>query len=646
MILPKKTLFFSSIIFWCISINVLNAEVKLPAFISDGLVLQRNAEVKIWGWASSKEKIIIDFNGNVYKGEASIEGKWEFTLNNLKAGGPYTMVVSGENTIIINNILVGDVWLCSGQSNMELPMRRVSPLYEDEIKSANNPKIHYIKIPQRYNFKAPQENIESVNWQEVNQENISEFSAVAYFFAQELYESYNVPIGIINSSLGGSPAESWISEDALKAFPHYFDEAQKFKDDSLIKEIQNTDNQNWKDWHNKLYNKDLGNKKNPWYNQSLDTQKWDEMDVPGYWDKEKIAGKNGVVWFRKDVQIPKSMLNQTLKLNLGRVVDSDSVYVNGTFVGTTGYKYPPRRYTIASNILVEGNNNITIRVINESGNGGFYLDKPYEIVSDDKTIDLKGTWKYKLGAEMPPKEGQTFIRWKPAGLYNAMIGPLLNYKIKGVIWYQGESNVKNPKEYQTLFPTLIKNWRTKFRQGNFPFLFVQLANYQETYKEPTESSWAALREAQLQTLKLPKTAMAVTIDIGEWNDIHPLNKKDVAKRLALAAKKMAYKEKNVVFSGPTLKSKKSKGNKIILEFENVGSGLVAIGGELKEFAIAGADKKFVWAKAIIKKNKIIVFNESIKDPVAVRYAWADNPDKANLYNKENLPASPFRTDNW
>ena len=645
MRLPKlKALLVVS--FWCVNIYLINAEVKLPAFISDGLVLQRNAEVKIWGWASPEENININFNSTVYKTKANTDGKWVFALNNLKVGGPYVMTISGTNTITLNNVLVGDVWLCSGQSNMEISMQRVKPLYESEIKLAKNSKIHYLEIPKTYNFKHQQDDTQAVVWKEVNQNNILQFSAVAYFFAEELNKIYNVPIGIINSSLGGSPAESWLSEDALKKFPDYYEELQKFKNDNLIKEIQDYDNQNWKNWHNEAYNKDLGNKNTPWYNQNLDTSNWDNMEVPGYWDKEKIAGKNGVVWFRKDIEIPKSMLNQTLKLNLGRVVDSDSVYVNGTFVGTTGYKYPPRRYTIPNNLLVEGKNNITIRVINESGDGGFYIDKPYEIKSDDKTIDLKGTWKYKLGAEMPPKEGQTFIRWKPTGLFNAMINPILNFTIKGVVWYQGEANTKNPKEYQTLFPALIKNWRTKFNQGNFPFLFVQLPNYQKANDYPTESSWAELRDAQLKTLTVPNTAMAVAIDLGEWNDIHPLNKKDVAKRLVLAARKLAYKEKNIVSSGPTLKCEKIKGNKIILKFNNIGSGLVAKDGELKEFAIAGSNQKFVWAKAVIKKNKIIVSSEVVKNPVAVRYAWADNPDKANLYNKENLPASPFRTDNW
>lgn len=642
MILVKKIVFTLSLLFTCYG---LSADIKLPSFIGDGMVLQRNAEVKIWGWASPSERVTISFKDINLETKTKSDGEWMVVLKDLKQGGPYQMVISGTNTITINNILVGDVWLCSGQSNMELPMRRVKPLYKKEIATAQNSRIRYIEIPQRYNFKQPQQNIEKVEWQEVRPETISDFSAVAYFFAKELYDTYQVPIGLINASLGGSPAEAWLSEDALKEFPHYFNELQQFKNDELIDSIKNHDNNHWQDWHYTLHKKDLGNKDTPWYSKNLDISNWEEMEVPGYWIDEKLGDKHGVVWFRKDIDVPKSMLNQSLSLELGRVVDSDSVYVNGTFVGTTGYKYPPRWYAIPKDLLVEGENNITVRVINESGNGGFYEDKPYRITSEKDTIDLKGTWKYKLGAEMPAKASQTFIRWKPTGLYNAMIAPLLNYKLKGVIWYQGESNVKNPKEYETLFPCLIENWRAKFNQDNLPFLFVQLANYLKANDTPTESSWAELRDAQLKTLSLPNTAMAVTVDIGEWNDIHPLNKKDVGKRLALAAKKIAYKDSEVVYSGPLFKSYEIKGNKIILEFENTGSGLIAKGGELKEFAIAGADKKFVWAKAEIKGDKVIVTNPNVANPVAVRYAWADNPDEANLYNKENLPASPFKTDN-
>jgi sialate O-acetylesterase len=339
------------------------------------------------------------------------------------------------------------------------------------------------------------------------------------------------------------------------------------------------------------------------------------------------------------------MIGKPARLLLGRVVDSDRTYVNGKFVGSVSYQYPPRKYDVPRSLLKKGKNIIVVRVINNIGRGGFILDKPYQLLMAGQTIDLKGTWQYKLGAVMDPLPPKTFIEWRPLGLYNGMIAPLLNYTIKGVIWYQGESNTARPLEYQRLFPAVITDWREKWNQGDFPFLYVQLANFMEVKNQPTESNWAELREAQLKTLDVPNTGMAVAIDIGEWNDIHPLNKADVGKRLALAALKVAYGDKEVVYSGPIYQSMRINDNKIILTFTHIGSGLVIQeGSELNHFAIAGADKKFVWAKAKIKGNKIIVWNDKITNPVAVRYAWADNPDSANLYNKEGLPASPFRTD--
>jgi sialate O-acetylesterase len=294
--------------------------------------------------------------------------------------------------------------------------------------------------------------------------------------------------------------------------------------------------------------------------------------------------------------------------------------------------------------LHEGRNVIVVRVISNSGNGGFVLDKPYELVSNGTSIDLRGEWMYRLGAVMEPLGSQTFIRWKPLGLFNGMISPLLNYAIKGVAWYQGESNAGRPAEYRTLLPALIRNWREKWNQADLPFLIVQLPNFMESRSEPTESNWALLREAQLQALSVPHTGLVVAIDIGEWNDIHPLNKQDVGKRLALAAEKVAYGDETVVYSGPIYQSMKIDGNKIVLTFTNTGSGLKGRGGELKCFAIAGADKRFVWANAKIENNGVVVWNEKIAEPMYVRYAWADNPAGANLYNNEGLPASPFRTD--
>ena len=438
-----------------------------------------------------------------------------------------------------------------------------------------------------------------------------------------------------------------MSEEALKKFPVYYQEAQRYKDSSLIQTIENQDRVRIHAWYNQLWQKDEGYKNlhKPWQDPKLNTSRWAKMKIPSYWSNTKLGAVNGVVWFRKEIKLPAFMFGQPAKLNLGGIVDADSVFVNGVFVGTTSYQYPPRRYEIPSGVLKAGINIIVVRVISEIGIGGFVPDKPYEIIVDGQIIDLKGDWQYRLGATMDPLASQTFIRWKPVGLYNAMINPLLNYRMKGVIWYQGESNADRPLEYKDLFPALINDWREKWNQGNFPLLFVQLPNFMEIKSQPTESNWALFREAQLKTLSLSNTGMAVTIDIGEWNDVHPLNKKDVGKRLALVARKVAYGDEQVVYSGPIYQSMKIEGDNVILSFGNIGGGLIAKGGEgLKCFAIAGADKHFVWANARIENDKVIVWNENVQNPVAVRYAWADNPDGANLYNAEGLPAAPFRTD--
>ncbi|MBN1953281.1 MAG: sialate O-acetylesterase [Bacteroidales bacterium] len=624
-------------------------QLRLPRLVSDGMVLQRNADVKIWGWAGKNEQVKLNFLGNEYQSKADKDGNWQFILSGLEAGGPYEMVLMASDTITLENILIGEVWVCSGQSQMDINMERVSPLYQEEIKNAGNDRIRYFTVPTVYNFKEPQTDYPYGNWETISQENILKVSAIAYFFAVEINATYGVPVGMIRSSLGGSPAQAWLSEDAVKQFPAYYDEAMKFRDDELIKEIETRDRENSHAWYSEMNAADegYGHPELPWKDPAVDVSGWPEMEVPGYWADGELGWVNGVVWFRKDIDIPEEMAGKPARLNLGTLVDADSAFVNGTFVGTTGYQYPPRRYTVPENVLKPGKNTLVVRLISNGGKGGFIPDKPYELLVEGKTIDLKGNWKYHLGAKMGPTPPSTFIRWKPTGLFNGMIAPLSNYTIKGVLWYQGESNTGNPGEYAGLFQTLIKNWRDKWGIGDFPFLFVQLHNYMESCDHPTESNWARTREAQLRALTLPNTAMAVAIDLGVWNDIHPLNKKDVAKRLALAARKTAYNETDLVASGPMFRSMLVKGNKAGITFTETGSGLIVKGGgELKEFAIAGEDGKFVWAQAKIEGDKVIVWSDKVKKPVAVRYAWADNPDEANLYNKEGLPAAPFRTDSW
>ncbi len=624
-------------------------EVRLPRIISDGMVLQRDAEVKIWGWAASNEEVSVRFIDSTYVTRANEQGEWFVKLTGLKTGGPYSLQVKASNLVTVNDVMVGDVWVCSGQSNMELTMKSVSPIYGSEIANCENSNIRQFCVPQTYNFNAPQNDLPSGAWKTTTPKNILDFSAVAYFFGKALYEKYKIPIGLINSSLGGSPAESWMSEEALKTFPVHYSEAQRFKDSTLIQHIEGQDNARIGAWYTLLRQKDQGyaDPQKTWYNPGLNTSDWSCMNIPGYWASTELGKVNGVVWFRRKINVPSSMIGKETTLILGRIVDADSVFINGIFVGTTSYQYPPRRYAIPSNIMRAGENTIVVRVISNSGEGGFVLDKAYEIVTPDTAIDLRGVWQYRLGAAMEPLASQTFVRWKPLGLYNAMIVPLLNYRMKGVIWYQGESNAGRPVEYRELLPALVRDWRSGWKQGDFPFLIVQLPNFMESKSEPSESNWAMLREAQLKALALPNTGLAATIDIGEWNDVHPLDKKDVGDRLALAAERVAYGDQKVVFSGPVYNSMKVDGNRVFLTFTNVGGGLMAKGGkELSCFAVAGPDKKFVWARAMIADNKVIVWSSQISNPAAVRYAWADNPAGANLFNVEGLPASPFRTDEW
>jgi sialate O-acetylesterase len=622
-------------------------EVKLSKLISDGMVLQRNTPLKIWGWAAAGEKIKIDFNGKSFSATTGENGKWFVNLPKQKAGGPFEMQIEGDNKVVIKNILVGDVWICSGQSNMTITMTRVKDLYPEEIKNCENNFIRQFLVPQKYDFNTPREDVAGGKWESAGSNTILNFAAVGYFFALKLYEKYHVPIGLINAAIGGTPVESWMSEEVVKNFPNLYQNLVKHKDDNYLDGIRNAEKKLYDDWYAKLLKDDLGNSivDKKWSDTTYNASTWPTMNIPCFWDEGGLGRTNGVAWFRKEIDVPKSMTGVPARLELGTIVDSDSAFVNGKFVGNITYQYPPRKYDFASGILKEGKNIIVVRVVNNAGRGGFIKGKPYQLIAGNETIDLKGEWKYKLGAAAKPLPPQTFFYYAPAGLYNGMISPLLNCSIKGAIWYQGESNTGRAKEYQKLFPALINNWREKWNQGNFPFIYAQLPNFMAAKDQPSESQWAELRDAQFKTLSLPNTGMAISIDLGEWNDIHPLRKKDVGERLALCAEKIAYGNKKIVSSGPLFKSMKIEKNKIILSFANAGRGLISKDGkELKYFAIAGADNKFVWAKAEIKNSKVITWNEEIENPVAVRYAWADNPEGVNFYNKEGLPASPFRTD--
>jgi sialate O-acetylesterase len=621
-------------------------QLRLPRLVRDSMVLQRDAKVNLWGWASPKEKIKINFQNKNYKAVTGADGKWLVVLPPMKAGGPYTMDISGKENISLKEILIGDVWFCSGQSNMVHQLNIHDVTYANEIAAANYPEIRQFWIPTSTSLDAAKEDLISGNWKAAVGEDIRPFSAVAYFFAKELYEKYHVPIGIINASVGGTPIEAWTSEEGLAAFPALQASIQKNKDTAYINGLNRKTisvNKN-----NALKILDKGLTENPkWFEAGYAPKGWHNINIPGYWEDQGVKDLNGVVWYRKEIDVPASMTGKAAKVFLGRIVDADVLYINGKQVGYTTYMYPQRRYTVPVDLLKPGKNILVVKVTNTNGKGGFVPDKPYCLFADTDTIDLKGTWQYKVGEVYIPRSGSfagISAQNQPTALYNAMVAPAVNYTIKGFLWYQGEANTTRAEEYAKIQPAMIADWRNKWKQNSAPFLYVQLPGFMEYNYLPSESQWAQLREAQLISLHVANTAMAVAIDLGEWNDIHPDNKKEVGRRLALAAEKIVYNE-NIVYSGPVYQAATIDGNKIAISFTNTGSGLITNDSEEPgEFAIAGADKKFVWAKAKIEGDKIVVWSDEVANPMYVRYAWADNPVNPNVYNKEGLPASPFRTD--
>jgi sialate O-acetylesterase len=621
--------------------------VRLPTLVSDNMVLQRNTNISIWGWAASGEKVSIQFRGKNYKTTTAFNGKWIISLPAMPHGGPFEMKISGNNELSIKNILIGDVWLCSGQSNMVNPIERVKEKYPEEIPLADFQEIRNFFIPTLADVATVHDDLPPGKWVVTNPSTVLQFGSVSYFFAKKLYQKYRIPIGIINASVGGTPIEAWISEEGLKEFPVNVEQIAKFKDPDYLSNLRQPPGSNRPRVLLEPDKGTSGTKK--WYDTTYNASAWRKMMVPGYWTDQGIKDLNGVVWYRKEINVPSSMVGMPAKLYLGRIVDADNVYVNGILSGGITYQYPPRRYELPTGRLIPGKNIIVVRVVNTIGKGGFVPDKPYYLTAGGQSIDLKGEWQYSVGQVFPTLDPLKVIpsfsmQSAPTGLYNTMIAPAINYGLKGMIWYQGESNVDRAVEYRDLLPALINDWRVKWKKPDLPFLYVQLPNFMEVEYSPSESDWAVLRQGQLKALTVPNTAMIVAIDLGEWNDIHPLNKKDVGERLALSAQNLAYGE-GIVSSGPLYQSAKIEGKKVSISFSNTGSGLISKdGGELNYFSIAGADGNFVWAKAVIEGDKVVVWNENINQPLVVRYAWANNPDTANLYNKEGLPASPFETE--
>ncbi|MET0461606.1 MAG: sialate O-acetylesterase [Chitinophagaceae bacterium] len=621
------------------------AQLKLPALVSDSMVLQRDRPVKIWGWSLSGSPVKISFQQKTYQAKPGAGQRWELTLPAMKAGGSYTMEIeTGSDKKTIRGIAIGDVWLCSGQSNMAFNMDWAANMFPNDIAQSVNPDIREFHVAQKTAFST--KNDVEGRWAPASPANTGAFTAAGYYMVKDLYERYKVPMGILHTSWGGSSAEAWTSEEGLKDFNNYLTKLKRFTDTVQLNALLAGEKAVIDNWHKQVDENDQG--LNKWSDPNYDASSWKTLQFPGYWETQGIPEVDGAVWVRKEIDLTKEMITQDARLELGIIDDIDQTFFNGQKVGSRINKYNLRNYKIPASLMKEGKNVIVIRIVDTDGTGGFIPAKKYRLITGKGEVPLSGTWQYQVGyvSKALPVGSFVVMNQQPTALYNAMIAPLIGYTIKGAAWYQGETNVGRATEYQRLLPSMITDWRSRWQQGDFPFLIVQLANYKQVKIQPEESLWAELRESQdLISQKVPYAGLAVAIDIGEAGDVHPLDKKTVGKRLALAARKLAYGEKDVVYSGPVYQSMKTDQNRIILSFTNTGGGLVVKNGmELKQFSIAGADKKFVWANARIDGDKIIVWSDSVAMPVAVRYAWADNPDTADLYNKEGLPASPFRTD--
>lgn len=623
-----------------------SAQIRLPKLIADHMVIQRDQEINLWGWAGKREKLSISIGGNSYKVRADKAGKWSVRLPAMPAGGPLSLVIEGKNeTRVISDILVGDVWICSGQSNMEWVVQNTNN-GEHAVKTATDTKIRHFKVP-RTASTTPQDTLAGGEWQVAGPETVSSFTAVGYYFAQQIREAAGVPIGLINTSWGGSRIEPWMNAASLgyadpQSLQDSLDRVQKERTEAVQKQMREK--------MGAIPDTDLGMKGDLpiWQSPELNDTDWEAMELPGLWESKGWGFLDGIGWYRKTIELTPEQAAKQGILGLAMIDDNDMAWVNGTKVGATNSYNAVRAYEIPEGVLKAGKNTIAVRVEDTGGGGGLYGDPATLFLEvEGEKMSLAGDWKFKVGfakaATAAVAQNQT-----PTLLYNFMIHPILWYPIKGALWYQGESNAGGDGQaeaYAGQFKSMITLWRNLWQQGDFPFLYVQLANFMGNPEKPADSNWATLRESQTAALELPNTAQAVIIDIGEANDIHPRNKTDVGGRLALAARKMVYGEKELVYSGPVCTGMKTEGGKIRLQFDHVGGGLIAKRdkyGYVRGFAIAGADGEYVWAKAMIDGDELIVWSDEVDQPRMVRYAWSDNPDDANLYNTEGLPAGPFR----
>lgn len=612
-------------------------EITFPRFFSDGMVLQRDAKVPVWGKGKPGQQVVVSINGKKAKASVGSDGQWKTYLPKMKAGGPYVMTIeAGGSAKDINNVLVGDVFLCSGQSNMELPIRRCMDVVAGEVKDYSNDQIRYLKFPHQFNYVRPNDDVAILPWQNITPANCAEVSGICYFMARELQAKYGVPVGIINSAVGGTQVQAWMPHDVLAAFDGYEEELRKSKyhQDNWVDSVRKAEDMAGRQWEKTMNDNDtvLGR----WNKPGYDFSSWKTVDMFSNWSNRK----NGSYWFRTTVNVPKELAGKRAVLRFGAMKDADTIYVNGEYVGNTTYEYPPRVYNVKEGVLREGANDIVVHLMSQSGVGNFTKGKLYQLEIGELVFPLSNQIQMAVGCTMPSKPASTYFVDTPTGLYNAMIAPLQDFPVKGMLWYQGESNLSNPKVYAAMLEAMVKAWRGQFK-SDFPVVIMQLPGYMSKHDNPVETSWTQIRQQQyLAAHSIKGAALAPTLDTGEYNDIHPQDKKTAGTRAAQQMSRLAYGDKSQAGDVPMPVKARVANGKAVLTFAGVADGLKAEGGQLHDFAIL-AGGKYQWAEAEVtgKGTVAITLPEGVA-ATTVRYCWDDYP-QPTLFNSLGVPAPQF-----
>jgi sialate O-acetylesterase len=640
------------------------ANLCLSPFYSDGMVIQRGEPFPVRGRGAQAAAVTVAFRGKTYTARAGANGAWRLVIPALPAGGPWTLeIVSDGETVLVRDIYAGDVWFCGGQSNMELQMPRVRDAFPEEWDRRDYPLVREFRIPQEWDFRMPRDELAGGTWRRLSKDTINMFSAATYFFARKYAEEHRVAVGLVNASWGGSPAEAWMSrEDVTKTYPYKAEHARMYADDAFRENALAAAREAVAAWDAETDKADTGNAEH-WETggNGAGDDGWREAVLPSAFDEiDGLKGFCGVLWFKRTFTAGKEFAGKPLRLWLGTVTDSDKTCLNGVQVGSTAYRYPPRKYTVPPGLVREGENTIVVRVVCNNGQGAFTRDKPYMLFDGNVTdgdagtagdavpaghagtpeaakISLAGSWRYKIGAKRGPRPEELFLNREASGLYNAMIYPAREFPVKGILYYQAESNDGKPEEYELLFKTLITGWRTIRARPDLPFVFAQLPVWGEPSDNDETHSWAKLRAAQQAALSLPRTAMAVCLDAGEWNDLHPVDKKTVGERLFLAVEKLVFGADNSS-PGPLPLRHEVKDGLLTITFAHCAGGLTARTPVVLTAVADGVPRAL--AAKITGSNTLQADLGGLK-PERVLYAWANTPKHAGLFNRAGLPAAPF-----